>query len=72
MIHWKREGEKVHQGISLYHPNDEYSFGGCLRIGNRIWRLRYSKVAKKWFTGYAKVNPNALKDWEEKHGYNNE
>ncbi len=72
MIYIKKEGEHVRQGISIYHPKDEHSFGGVLRIGNRIWRLRYSKIAKRWFTGYDKVDPNALKDWESKHGIKHE
>jgi hypothetical protein len=65
MIHWKREGAVIQQGISIYHPKDQGSAGGCLRIGNRIWRLRYSKIVKKWFTGYDKINPNAMKEWED-------
>jgi hypothetical protein len=69
MIHWKREGEHVRQGISIYHPKDTSSAGGCLRIGNRLWHIRYSKVAKKWFTGYAHIDPTALEKWETKHGY---
>lgn len=72
MIYWKKEGAQVRQGISIYHPGDAHSIGCVLRIGNRLWRLRYSKVAKKWFTGYDKIDPNALKDWEAKHGYNHE
>jgi len=68
MIHWKIEGEAVRNGLNLYHPKDKSSFGGVLRIGNRMWRLRYSKIAKKWFTGYDKINPTALSEWETKHG----
>lgn len=68
MIQWKKEGEKIRQGISIYHPKDKHSIGGCLRIGNRMWRIRYSKIAKKWFTGYDKVDPNALELWEAHHG----
>lgn len=72
MIHWKKEGEIIRQGISIYHPNDTSSLGGCLRIGNRMWRVRYSKITKKWHAGYNKVDPNALKDWEQKHGLKHE
>ena len=68
MIYWKREGEHVRNGISIYHPKDKHSFGGCLRIGNRMWRIRYSKIAKMWFTGYDKIDPNELTRWETKHG----
>ncbi len=68
MIHWKKEGEKVHQGISIYHPKDKHSAGACLRIGNRMWKIRYSKVTKKWYSAYHKVDPNALELWEVHHG----
>lgn len=72
MIHWKREGEVIHNGLSLYHPKDKHSVGGVIRIGNHIWRLRYSKIAKMWFKGYDKINPNDLKEWEQKNGLRNE
>jgi hypothetical protein len=72
MIHIKKEGEHIRQGISIYHPKDTHSIGGCLRIGNRLWRVRFSKLTKKWNFGYDKVNPNALKDWEEQHGFKHE
>ena len=68
MIHWKKEGEVIRQGISIYHPKDTHSVGGCLRIGNRMWRARYSKFTKIWYFGYHKVEPNALQEWESKHG----
>jgi hypothetical protein len=69
MIHWKKEGEVIRQGISIYPPKDSHSAGGCLRIGNRLWRVRYSKFTKKWNFGYDKVNPNALREWEATHGF---
>jgi hypothetical protein len=72
MIHWKREGDTVRQGLSLYHPKDKHSIGGVLRIGNHMWRLRYSKIAKQWFKGYDKIDPKALTAWETKHGLRNE
>ena len=68
MLHWKEEGKTIGQGLNMYHPKDEHSAGFVLRIGNRIWRVRYSKLTKKWFTGYDKVDPNALREWEYKHG----
>jgi hypothetical protein len=72
ILHWKKEGQTVGQGLSFYHPKDEHSFGFVLRIGNRMWRMRYSKFAKKWFTGYDKIDPNALKNWEKLHGLKHE
>lgn len=68
MIHWKIEGEAVRQGISIYHPKDKSSAGGCIRIGNRMWKIRYSKITKQLYFKYYKVDPNALELWEVHHG----
>lgn len=65
MIHWKREGETIEQGLSFYHPKDKSSFGGCLRIGNRMWRARYSKIAKRWFIGYIKLDPATIQHFKD-------
>jgi hypothetical protein len=54
MIHWKIQGGALHQGFSFYHPSDETSAGFVLKIGTRIWRVRYSKLSKKWFFSYVK------------------
>ena len=72
MIYWREEGKTVKQGFNFYRPTDESSLGFYLRLGNRCWRIRYSKVTKKWFTGYNKIDPNALKVWETQHGYKHE
>ena len=55
MIHWKKEGEQVHQGLSIYHPKDKNSIGGVLRIGNHMLRIRWSKNAKRFFGGYSQL-----------------
>ena len=71
MIHWKNEGADLHQGLNFYRPNDNNSVGVILRFGYRIWRVRYSKYAKKWFFTYNKIDPLALeklKTWEQLHG----
>jgi glycyl-tRNA synthetase alpha subunit len=68
LFHWRKEGEHLHQGLSFYHPSDKHSAGCFLRIGNRMWHLRYSKNSKKFSYAYYKVNPNALREWEEHHG----
>lgn len=54
MIHWKIQGGVLHQGFNFYHPSDEASAGFVLKIGTRIWRVRYSKLSKKWFFNYVK------------------
>ena len=68
MIYWKKEGTVLNNGLHVYHPNDNSSLGVLLRIGTRVWRARYSKLARKWFFTYNKSDPNALKEWEEEHG----
>mgnify|MGYP003347991735 CR=1 FL=1 len=68
MIHWKQEGMELKNGFNFYHPKSNHSIGVLLRIGYRIWRARYSKIAKKWFFTYSKTDPNALIEWETKHG----
>lgn len=65
MLHWKREGEKIHNGLSIYHPKDEGSIGGCIRFGRHLLRVRYSKNTKKWFIRYDKISKTSIKDWED-------
>ena len=69
MLHWKVEGERIRQGLNVYHPKDQSSAGFVLRIGNHILRLRWSKNAKKFFSGYDKINPTAYDkefgDWKK-------
>jgi hypothetical protein len=67
MIYWKKEGEHVRQGISIYHPKDKHSIGGCLRIGNHMWRIRYSKLTKQWHKGYHKADPEAYEKFLKGH-----
>ena len=47
MIQWRFEGDPIADGLSVYHP--ERNIGVILKIGNRAWRVRYSRVAKQWF-----------------------
>jgi len=71
MIHIKKEGLAPKQGLSFYHPLDKSSIGCFLRIGSHVWRLRWSKSAKKLFKGHNKIEPDAilkLEQWEAKHG----
>lgn len=58
MIHWKIEFEKIQQGLSVYPPSDPFSAGFVLRIGKRLWRVRYSKSTGKWHFNYAKQTAN--------------
>jgi hypothetical protein len=51
MIYFKHDGDKIHNGITFYPLTSMTSFGFRLRWRENIWRVRYSKVAKKWFIG---------------------
>lgn len=70
MLHWKIEGERLRQGLSVYHPRDKSSAGFYLRLGNHAWRVRYSKITKQWYRDYNKVDPTAMQDWYQRHGGN--
>ena len=57
MIHWKKEGEKIHNGFSFYSLFDKNSFGFVFRygkkipmtnLGSKVFWFRYSKNTKKW------------------------
>jgi hypothetical protein len=69
MLHCKKEGEIIRQGLSVYHPKDKSSAGFVLRIGNHILRVRWSKNAKKFFGGYNHVDPKeydrAFGEWNK-------
>ena len=65
MIHWKIEGQRLYQGLSFYRPNDRHSSGVVIRIGNYICQFRYSKVAKRWFINYNKVDPKQYEQWQK-------
>ena len=68
MFYWKKEGEHLRQGLSVYHPKDKHSAGFCLRLGNHMWRIRYSKATGTWYKEYNKTDPRAMEDWYRRHG----
>jgi hypothetical protein len=47
MIWIRREGELLRQGFNIYPWNDPSSRGFVLRIGNNIYRCRYSYKLQK-------------------------
>ena len=69
MFHWREETSRVKQGFNVYRPNDKSSAGFILRVGNHILRVRWSKNAKKFFSGYNKVDPKeydrVFGDWNK-------
>ena len=57
MLHFKREGKEIRQGLNVYPLSDKSSFGFVILLGNTIFRMRYSKIAKRWFIrGYKAEN----------------
>lgn len=65
MLHIKQEGMAPKQGLSFYHPQDPSSIGVFFRIGNHVWRLRWSKKVKQLFKGYDKIDYDAIKKLEQ-------
>jgi hypothetical protein len=47
MIHIKKEGQPIKQGINIYHWKNKCSIGGAILIGKYYFWVRYSKVTKK-------------------------
>ena len=57
MIHFRKEGENVHNGFNFYPLSDKNSFGFIFRygpkipltnLGSKAFWFRYSKHTKKW------------------------
>jgi hypothetical protein len=56
---WVRaEGEHIRNGLNVYPLSDPRNFGGILRIGRLVLRLRYSKITKKIYSSATVFN-----DW---------
>jgi hypothetical protein len=55
MIYFRHEGDKVSNGINFYPLTSISSFGFRIRIKNKVYRVRYSKIAKKWFIGKSAI-----------------
>lgn len=72
MFQWREEGDSVKHGFTFYHPNSTHSIGMFVRVGNHVVRLRWSKHAKRFFTGYNKIDPAALEKqrmWDILNGH---
>ena len=57
MIHIRPEGTPTRQGLNLYPWSDRNSRGGLLRIGHLIVRLRWSRIARRFFGGVKWIDP---------------
>ncbi len=47
MIHIRQEGEIIRNGFNFYPLTDKGSAGFILRLGKKIFRIRYSKITGK-------------------------
>ena len=48
MISYKHEGHPARQGLNIYSSTDPYSAGFEIRIWRGVFRVRYSKIIKRW------------------------
>jgi len=55
MIYFRHEGDKVSNGINFYPLTSISSFGFRIRLGNKLYRVRYSKFARRWFIGRTEI-----------------
>lgn len=47
MIHIRQEGEMIRNGFNFYPLTDKGSAGFILKLGKRIFQMRYSKITGK-------------------------
>jgi hypothetical protein len=55
MIWWKIEGCELLNGLNVYRPSDPSSAGFALKLGEFVFRVRYSKRKKQWHMGGYRV-----------------
>jgi len=55
MIYFRDEGENIRNGLNLYPLTSTSSIGFIFRIRSKTWRVRYSKITKKWFIGKSAI-----------------
>ena len=54
MIYFRKEGERIRNGINFWWPNDPGSIGFILMLWNYKLNIRWSKKCKHWFISFAK------------------
>lgn len=57
---YKIEGMDTFNGINVYRKNDENNAGFVLRLGQLIFKCRYSKRINKWFLGFRWHKPTYM------------
>lgn len=70
MIHWRKEGEPIKPGLSVWHPGD-CSIGFVLSLDRWHIYCRYSKKKRKIFWSCERTEPRAWRKLKAKNDYNN-
>ncbi len=55
MFHWTSDKERLRDGFNFYRIDDPASIGFKFKGGNRIYLVRWSKIAKRWFFEVIKI-----------------
>jgi Uri superfamily endonuclease len=55
MIYFSEEGANLRNGVHFYPVTSTTSLGFRLRINRKLYQVRYSKVAKRWFIGRSAI-----------------
>ena len=55
MIYFSEEGANLRNGVHFYPVTSKTSLGFRLRINRKLYQVRYSKVAKRWFIGRSAI-----------------
>ena len=56
MIRYRDEGEPIKHGLNVYPPRNRHSWGWILRVGNFIWRVRWSLLRRRLFVSAALIS----------------
>jgi len=55
MIYFGDEGTLLKNGITFYPITSKTSLGFRIRIRNKLYQVRYSKVTNRWFIGRSAI-----------------
>jgi hypothetical protein len=69
LVQWRDEGEPVEPGLSFWRPGDR-SIGFVLSLNRWHMYCRYSRVKKKLFWEFKRLEPRAWRMLKEKNERN--
>lgn len=70
MIQWRKEGEPVKPGLSIWRPSDR-SIGFVLSLDRWHVYVRYSRIRKKLYWECKHLEPRAWRMLKAKNEHNN-